>query len=36
MPPTSGSIAWLTDHAVLLLAVSVTITVAGELLNGRL
>jgi sterol desaturase/sphingolipid hydroxylase (fatty acid hydroxylase superfamily) len=36
MPSTSEFIAWLTDHAGLLLATTVTLTLAGELLHGRL
>ena len=36
MPSASELISWLTDHAVLLLAASVTVTVAGELIQAML
>jgi sterol desaturase/sphingolipid hydroxylase (fatty acid hydroxylase superfamily) len=36
MPNASDLIAWLTDHAVLLLTASVSITILGELVLGRL
>lgn len=36
MPNAADLIAWLTDHAVLLLTASVSVTVLGELVHGRL
>jgi sterol desaturase/sphingolipid hydroxylase (fatty acid hydroxylase superfamily) len=36
MPNASDLITWITGHAALLLTASVSITVAGELLHGRL
>ncbi len=36
MPSASDLIAWVTGHAVLLLAASVTVTVLGELIHGTL
>jgi sterol desaturase/sphingolipid hydroxylase (fatty acid hydroxylase superfamily) len=36
MPDAAAFLSWLTAHAALLLTASVTVTVVGELLHGRL